>query len=288
MLSRLYILIFLIFSGSLTYEYYALNTGRVQSGLKYLENYLQTHGKSTDFLPIPITSEPGRPLGLWLGWAGLSLMLAMNVYSLRKRMAFMAGWGRLASWMNFHIFCGLLGPVFILFHCNFKVRGLVAISFWSMVVSFASGLVGRYFFVQISSRQAELIEMSEKWQRRLKRILDSAQVAWDQIEFEIYSQQALVHVGYSPGKEVSNPFFILFFSFVGDIRMKLSRVKRPKHWPKVAGHALTEYALTKRKAAFLDSFRRLMGYWHAFHFPFAVFMYITAFIHVTAALIFGV
>ena len=126
MVMRFFLYLWLLLAIALSFEYWALN---FHPSLSLLH----------------LSPEPGRPLSLWLGWVGLGLMVIMNVYSLRKRISGLGGWGRLSSWLNFHVFCGLVGPTLILFHCNFKVRGLVAISFWSMITSFSSGIIGRYF-----------------------------------------------------------------------------------------------------------------------------------------------
>jgi cytochrome b561 len=46
--------------------------------------------------------------------------------------------------------------------------------------------------------------------------------------------------------------------------------------------------MAKRRIAFLEPFRRMLGYWHSFHLPFAFFMYVAAVIHIAAALMFGI
>lgn len=277
---RIYMLVTFIFLGALSYEYYALNKQPRNSIL----HQLQSKGKIA-FKPDP---EPGRPMSLWLGWGGLGLMVVMNVYSMRKRFSFMKNWGRMSSWMNFHIFCGLLGPVFILFHSNFKVRGLVAISFWSMVISFSSGIVGRYFFLQLSSRKADFDELGEKWIERLRRFLAKVKIEWQDGEVHEYLNRAL-HLAGAPIDEFQSisPVGAISRSFIGDLKMLFRSPDRPAHWPQATVIPLKEYAVAKRRAALVGSFQQLMGYWHAFHFPFAVFMYLTAIVHVIAALVFG-
>ena len=118
---RRYVILWLLFCGFLTYEYAALNGAPFPSQIK--------NWAAQQVPPFNTSPDPGRPLSLLLGWAGLILMLMMNVYSLRKRTSFMQGRGKLSAFLDFHVFCGLLGPTFIVFHSNFKVRGLVAISF---------------------------------------------------------------------------------------------------------------------------------------------------------------
>jgi hypothetical protein len=273
---RIYIFIWVIILCFLSSEYLALNGYGSASVLRMLQ--------AKHVIGFDVSADPGRSLSLWLGWIGLSLMLVMNVYSLRKRADFLKGVGRLGEWLNFHVFCGLTGPTFILFHCNFKVRGLVAISFWSMVVSFSSGVIGRYFYLQIVQAKSDFTRDSDKWLNRLKRYLKQQSVNW-QDSFDPYLDNALELAGASGPR--TGGLKDLGHAMLGDLRLHFVRLDIPDEWPAPSEFALKEYALNKRRALTLEGFQRLMGYWHAFHFPFAIFMYGAAAIHVTASMIFA-
>jgi len=67
----------------------------------------------------------------------------------RKRYRYLYRFGILKHWLEFHIFLCTLGPILVLFHTAFKFGGLVAISFWSMVAVFLSGIIGRFIYIQI-------------------------------------------------------------------------------------------------------------------------------------------
>lgn len=234
-----------------------------------------------------VTTYPGRPISLWLGWIGLGLMVAMNVYSLRKRMSWMRHLSRLSDWLNFHIFCGLLGPTFILFHCDFKVRGVVAISFWSMIVSFSSGVIGRYFLVQLLTQKRELDSAAEKVLGKFETLLARHKIVIKPEERERYMESAMRLVG-APQAGSSNALSAMFGAIAGDLRMFVATVPIAPGWPPKSANYLLAYAVAKRKAATIKPFQSLVGYWHAFHFPFAIFMYVAAVIHVIAALVFGI
>ncbi len=265
------------------FEYYALNFNPHLSLLAKLQSR-GLLGQSLDISP-----SPGRMVSLWLGWVGLSLMIIMNVYSMRKRFRFMQSWGKLSAWLNFHVFCGLLGPTLILFHCNFKVRGLVSISFWSMVVSFTSGIIGRYFYVQMLREKNFFETEAERIEQKIDRMLQRTLAAVSLEENQKYKELALRHAGLLPGDLDSiNPFQALAHAFAGDIRMSFSPPLIPAAWPAGSKYLLAGFALNKRRASFLAPFQKLMGYWHAFHFPFAIFMYVVAVIHILAAMVLGV
>ena len=93
--------------------------------------------------------RPSGTVGLLLGITGATLMVLMQSYSVRKRVRRLNRLGSLPRWLEFHIFCGILGPVLITFHTSFKFNGIVSVAYWSMLLVVASGFVGRYLFVRI-------------------------------------------------------------------------------------------------------------------------------------------
>lgn len=235
-------------------------------------------------LSEPINMNPGRSISYYFGWIGLGLMIIMNVYSIRKRIHIAKNWGRLKNWLNFHIFCGLLGPTFILFHCAFKVRGLVGISFWSMIISASSGIVGRYFYGQLSRNKKELEEeiasIKNKFLPEFSRLL----LNFDSPEIKKHENRILKFVGCS---EVGDSTLASFTTaLMGDFRLMWQSPPRIKEVSASLNKKLIRYGLTKRKLILYESFEKLMGYWHIFHTPFAFFMFVAAFIHVISALIF--
>ena len=94
-----------------------------------------------------------KPSGIWghgFGILGsLFMILGVSLYMARKRYRYLYRFGILKHWLEFHIFLCTLGPILVLFHTSFKFGGLVAISFWSMVAVFLSGIIGRFIYIQI-------------------------------------------------------------------------------------------------------------------------------------------
>ena len=113
--------------------------------------------------------KPGGTRGIFYGIVGASLMTVMLGYTARKRMHSLRRWGGLRYWLDLHIVCGVVGPLFIVLHSSFKVHGLVALSFWSMVSVALSGVLGRYLYLQIpraaSGERLSLEELEEERER---------------------------------------------------------------------------------------------------------------------------
>ncbi|MBI5643989.1 MAG: hypothetical protein HY954_11010 [Deltaproteobacteria bacterium] len=97
----------------------------------------------------PILYEPSK--GIWhpIGWTGSAMMAVMMLYSVRKRVAAFGRLGPLRHWLSAHMFLGIMGPILVTFHTTFKLHGLVATSFWCMIVTMIFGVLGRYIYVQI-------------------------------------------------------------------------------------------------------------------------------------------
>jgi hypothetical protein len=102
------------------------------------------------FNPDHETLKPSGVLGHGMGIIGsLFIIIGVSIYMARKRYRFLSRMGLLKHWLEFHIFLCTLGPILVLFHTAFKFGGLVAISFWSMVAVFMSGIIGRFIYLQI-------------------------------------------------------------------------------------------------------------------------------------------
>lgn len=110
--------------------------------------------------------KPGGGWGHGLGVIGSFLMLVgVSSYMTRKRSRRWSRLGYLKHWLEFHIFLCTLGPILVLFHTAFKFGGLVAVSFWSMVAVFLSGIAGRFIYLRIprtiEGRELSLREVRE-------------------------------------------------------------------------------------------------------------------------------
>jgi hypothetical protein len=232
---------------------------------------------------LNLDPTPGHPLSYFLGWLGFLIMCTTNPYIIRKRFDFLKGIGKLTGWLEFHIFCGMLGPILIVFHSNFKVQGLVSISFWSMVICSSSGIIGRYFYVQTLKKKDEL-------RKNIQAIKDGfikkhsgrfTPEKFDEIFIFANKQAGVI-------ESDVNPFIIFILSLKHDIVLSFSNLGKPFGLSLYDGKTLKQYGVENRRLILLDPFNKLLGYWHSFHLPFAFFMYIVAIIHIIAALMFGV
>ncbi|MFO7625243.1 MAG: hypothetical protein R6V73_12900 [Anaerolineales bacterium] len=106
----------------------------------------------------------GELFGHGIGILGFAMMLMTEtLYSIRKRSR-RARWGRISSWLSFHIFTGITGPFLVMLHSSWKFNGLAGVLTLMMVVVVGSGVFGRYLYTAIprtadgKEAQRELIE----------------------------------------------------------------------------------------------------------------------------------
>jgi hypothetical protein len=283
---RAYVLLWLGLVGWLAHEYLILNRlidGKSVLKMMVLKGLLLSPGQK-------LVPDPGGPLSYRLGWLGFLIMAMTHLDILRKRLPALHTTGLVSNWLDFHIFCGLLGPTLIVFHSNFKVGGLVAISFWCMMISFASGVVGRYFYTQLLKQRGDLKVAIAGYDDAFKRWMKAAKDRVAPETLQSLKDRAFAFAGGSEAMLKGNAplFAVVVDSVAGDLRLLVKAPPAPRGFPRELRRTLRDYGLTKRRLAAATYFRQLMGYWHTFHAPFAVFMYVVSIIHIVAALVFRV
>jgi hypothetical protein len=90
--------------------------------------------------------RPGGLIGHGYGIVGTIFILANLLYLARRRFA---RWslGSMATWLNLHVFTGLVGSLLILFHSAFQFRTPIAlVTAVSLGVVVATGIAGRYLY----------------------------------------------------------------------------------------------------------------------------------------------
>lgn len=139
-------------------------------------NYYRISIEERFFHPDYQRLKPSGIFGHGLGILGsLSMIIGVVTYMLRKRSRRFHKTGILKHWLEFHIFLCTLGPVLVLFHTSFKFGGLVAVSFWSMVAVFVSGIIGRFIYILIP-RTIEGRELSLNEVRKMNSGLNEEEI----------------------------------------------------------------------------------------------------------------
>lgn len=237
--------------------------------------------------------KPSGVFGHGLGIVGtLLIVIGVFGYMARKKYRSLARLGRLKYWLEFHIFLCSLGPVMILFHTAFKFGGLVSVSFWSMVAVVASGVIGRFIYVQIP-RTIEGRELSLNEIKSMKSNLDE----WlsGNISLQASGRGAIVQAIHldEHSEQKSHSLMGIFGHYFED-RKNIANIKSVLRANNIApGDASNIIKMVRsemvinRRIERLQTMRQLFKYWHVAHLPFALIMLIIMVIHVGVTLAFG-
>jgi hypothetical protein len=78
-------------------------------------------------------------------------MLLLLLYSVRKRVRWLARFGETRHWFRTHMMLGIVGPVLILYHCNFDLGDLNSkVALYCTLLVAGSGVLGRYLYADPS------------------------------------------------------------------------------------------------------------------------------------------
>ena len=240
-----------------------------------------------DYYSLPLDQRPHHPdfrslrpagtVGHGLGIVGSLQILLLLLYSLRKRWHGLAGKGHIGRWLDGHIFLGVSGPLLVTLHTSFKVQGLVAVSYWSMMAVAFSGVFGRYLYLQLPRNVLGEALTLEEIQAQLAETDRRLRETFGLDERTMTTLETVTSAGGSLWRlPMSN---IL-------LGMRLR-----SHLPAGASPVVLATAkarvLLGRRILFHNRIRELFHYWHVIHKPFAFLMLIIMVVHVGVTVALG-
>lgn len=257
-------------------------------GYSYYTTPLKERPHHSDYREL----RPAGKLGLIYGIIGSAMMIIMLVYTIRKRTGVLGKRPRLRSYLNFHIYLGILGPLFITLHTSFKVQGLVAISYWSMVAVALSGFFGRFLYQQIprniNDQELSLKQIEDSIHKTGVALKERGKIFEDGHK----ALNSLLSKAYSRGNKgaLSAIIYLMLLNlFSPFMRSKYRRTVR-----RIVPITGTQYnelfdaarrqAILGMQVSILADVQKMFHYWHVIHKPFAIIMYIIMGIHIGVAL----
>jgi hypothetical protein len=222
---------------------------------------------------------------------GTMITVGVVLYSSRKRIRALWSLGRLSSWLEFHIFLCLVGPVLVIYHTTFKAGGIAAISLWTMLSVAASGIVGRFLYVliprNVKGNELSAQQINEEFDR-IGAVLRETEIG-----------TALLHDVDKRFASVKRPenFRETVTTYVSLIKSKrqlkrtvrnlLSKSDLPPATAKSLYKAASSRASLIQRSVILLQAEKLFFYWHAIHLPFSVIMFLTLAVHIGVAIWLG-
>ncbi|MBI2376833.1 MAG: NAD(P)-binding domain-containing protein [Deltaproteobacteria bacterium] len=243
-------------------------------------DYYLLDAESRDTHPRHDFLRSSGPWGHGVGIVATAFMMSNFLYAMRKRLGFMKGRGRIKTWLTFHVFVGTMSPLVIAFHAAFESKNqLATATAIALLVVAGTGLVGRYVFGLLPSREGRLIDLFELRERfELLRADLSEEHAQ---RLGAVARQALAD------PPAGAPLTELVRAPLDGIRLRLARVTsrgvlEPEMWD-----SLFEARSLRVSIAFHRTLRRVLGIWRALHVVLAVFLVLTISVHVALSIYLG-
>lgn len=254
-------------------------------------------GGGWDYYTTALAERPHHPdvrefraagsVGHGLGILGSLMILLLLLYSLRKRAKWLQRAGELRIWLRYHIFLGIAGPILITLHTAFKVGGLVAVSYWSMVAVAVSGFIGRYLYQQIPRNVLGETMAVEEVEARAEALLVELSTAHG---LDDRGAAILEDIAVRRLERRAAPVALLLLPLLNAALVRQLQRWAPRHTDgdrAAAVRLAKDWVLHTRRLRLFDLVRDLFHYWHVFHKPFAIIMIVVMIVHVAVAVALG-
>jgi len=239
-------------------------------------------------------------LGYALGIIGGSMMLLLLIYPLRKKMKTARFMGSVPFWFKFHMFCGVFGPVAILYHSNYNMGSLNStIAMLCMIIVASSGLVGRYFYSKIHyglyGQKASLNDLLEIVDGEGEQLSDAYKLIPDiSVTLKNFHQQSIVKLNFN--QSLKRFLFlgtnIRLTSLLLPLKLKKainshaeqagwSNEQRDKNYIYLKHH-INNFLSAAIKTCEFSVYERLFSLWHILHLPLFIMLVISGIVHVFA------
>lgn len=240
-------------------------------------------------------------LGYWLGISGVTLMVLLILYPVRKRVKLFKNLGPVRHWFRVHMMFGILGPLMIIFHSNFNLGSLNSrIALFCTLVVAGSGIVGRYLYAKLHyglyGRSASLISLRSE----VSDIRDSSnsvsklfpEISAEMNEWEdrqLNSGESILGALWQ-AISIGTRARVRFWQLRRKVRVLISEVaagseviqKNHKRLVKTTNAYLWKRTTLLRKFAQYKVFERLFSLWHIVHYPLFLILVVAASVHVYA------
>ena len=245
--------------------------------------------------PLHHWLRPSGVIGQSAGLLALLIFVFLWLYPLRKKYKSLAFTGSVARWLDIHILAAIGLPLLLAIHASWRFDGIVGLGYFAMLVVCASGVIGRYLYVRIPRSRSGVASTREEVALERRTLITEIAATTNLDPFVV--ERAL-----SVGTSADSPGIMgTLLHLVSDdfTRWRLTRALRrrlrearggsaldKKTLDRVAGLASREVSLDQQ-LRMLDATRRVFGYWHVAHRPFAVTALVAVIIHVAVVVAVG-
>jgi len=240
-------------------------------------------------------------LGYWLGIVGTTLMALLLLYPARKRVRAFRSLGPVRHWFRLHMIFGIVGPLLVLFHCNFQLGSLNSrIALFSTLIVAGSGIIGRYLYAKLHyglyGQRASLISLREDLDdfrgsnsgvAKLLPAIHADLKAWEDRHLE---REPGVIGSFFRAVTIGPTSRFMTWRLLRRARARLNKAAEgsavvAEHRRSLLRNAeryISRRVLLLRKFAQYRAFERLFSLWHVVHYPLFLLLVLAVIMHVVA------
>jgi hypothetical protein len=223
------------------------------------------------------------------GWTLFALMVFLAAYNARKKLTFLPI-GNSNTWLQFHIYAGLLTGILFLFHIGFKVpKGQLELSMTIMyLLVFVSGVIGliitRAFPKRLSSRSEEYIFERIPLYRKILRekaeelAVDSINTTNSSMIAEFYRDEIATFLGQP--KNLIHHFWESRRPLLKILRKVDNLSRYMDETEKGYVNEMRELVIQKNDLDYTLCLQGCLKYWLFIHIPFTYSLMIFTILHV--------
>ena len=256
---------------------------------------------------LPVAERVRSPFHPWLKPAGyvgqsagllaIAIFIFLWLYPIRKKARWLAWTGSVARWLDVHVLAALALPLLVAIHSAWRFEGLIGLGFWSMMVVWLSGIVGRYIYARIPRGKAGIELTLEEIGTRRQQLLE--QIA-TRTGLDVQQIERALDTGRAPS---GRPGIVgTLLRLVAD---DLARRRAARRFRRLCAHrsprrrkqdrqmltwvlrlAKREMALTQQ-TRMLEATHAVFRWWHVLHRPVAIAALLAVLIHVTVVVALG-
>jgi len=245
--------------------------------------------------------DPNIGLGYWLGIVGGTMILLLLFYPAGKKSTLLQRLGLVKHWFRIHMILGLVGPLLVLYHCNFSVDAINStVALYSMIAVAVSGIIGRYIYTRIHrglyGKRANIEELREEISdavdnsRGLAAIFPGFIAELHAVSTKLMGDEFTrsISIGHSLSWAVR--YYLVRIRLTLLINKELRKhaatnsVVRTntKNLRRTAKAYAAQQTGLMRQVAQLAFYERLFSLWHLFHMPLFLLLVVSALVHVLA------
>lgn len=246
--------------------------------------------------PLHPWLKPSGYIGQSAGLLALALFLFLWLYPLRKKFRWLAFTGAIARWLDAHVLAALGLPLLVAVHAAWRFGGVIGLGFWSMMVVWVSGLVGRYIYARIPrSRAGAELTREEIAQRRAGLLVQiSNHSGLDHATIDAALQPAIASARRTGiWGTFSRMIADDFARWAAERRLRKAWQARGRRgsMDKTAVRLVLRLVRQEVKLAqqvrMLDATHAVFRYWHIFHRPLAIAALLAVMVHVAVVVTLG-